>query len=28
VLLVLVRIMTIEANYAFWTRAIFMGGGG
>lgn len=27
-LLVLVRIMTIEANYAFWTRAIFMGGGG
>ncbi|AEG47812.1 hypothetical protein Sphch_0110 [Sphingobium chlorophenolicum L-1] len=28
VLLVLVRIMTIEANYAFWTRAIFLGGGG
>ncbi|WP_242128899.1 cytochrome C oxidase subunit IV family protein [Sphingobium sp. Sx8-8] len=28
VLLVLVRIMTIEAHYAFWTRAIFMGGGG
>lgn len=28
VLLVLVRIMTIEANYAWWTRAIFMGGGG
>jgi cytochrome c oxidase subunit IV len=28
VLLVLVRIMTVEANYAFWTRAIFMGGGG
>ncbi|WP_340268783.1 cytochrome C oxidase subunit IV family protein [Sphingobium mellinum] len=28
VLLVLVRIMTIEADYAWWTRAIFMGGGG
>ena len=28
VLLVLVRIMTIEAGYAYWTRAIFMGGGG
>ncbi|ANI77564.1 cytochrome C oxidase subunit IV family protein [Sphingobium sp. EP60837] len=28
VLLVLVRIMTIEADYAYWTRAIFMGGGG
>ena len=28
VLLVLVRIMAIEADYAFWTRAIFMGGGG
>ncbi|MFK4793497.1 cytochrome C oxidase subunit IV family protein [Sphingobium sp. ZW T5_29] len=27
-LLVLVRIMTIEADYAWWTRAIFMGGGG
>lgn len=27
-LLVLVRIMTIEADYAYWTRAIFMGGGG
>lgn len=28
VLLVLVRIMTIEADYAYWTRAIFLGGGG
>ncbi|OAN54862.1 MULTISPECIES: cytochrome C oxidase subunit IV family protein [unclassified Sphingobium] len=28
VLLVLVRIMLIEADYAYWTRAIFMGGGG
>ena len=28
VLLVLVRIMSIEADYAYWTRAIFMGGGG
>jgi cytochrome c oxidase subunit IV len=27
-LLVLVRIMVIEADYAFWTRAIFMGGEG
>lgn len=27
-LLVLVRIMTIEADYAWWTRAIFLGGGG
>lgn len=27
-LLVLVRIMTIEADYAYWTRAIFLGGGG
>ena len=27
-LLVLVRIMTIEADYGWWTRAIFMGGGG
>lgn len=27
-LLVLVRIMMIEADYAYWTRAIFMGGGG
>lgn len=27
-LLVLVRIMSIEADYAYWTRAIFMGGGG
>ena len=28
VLLVLVRIMLIEADYTFWTRAIFFGGGG
>lgn len=27
-LLVLVRIMAIEADYAWWTRAIFMGGEG
>lgn len=27
-LLVLVRIMTIEADYAWWTRVIFMGGAG
>ena len=27
-LLVLVRIMVIESNYTFWTRAIFMGGEG
>lgn len=28
VLLVLVRIMIIESDYTFWTRAIFAGGGG
>ena len=28
VLLVLVRIMIVESNYTFWTRAIFFGGGG
>ena len=28
VLLVLVRIMLFESDYVFWTRAIFMGGGG
>jgi cytochrome c oxidase subunit IV len=28
VLLVLVRIMVVESNYTFWTRAIFFGGGG
>ena len=28
VLLVLVGIMTIESDYVFWTRAIFLGGGG
>ena len=27
-LLVLVRIMLIESDYTFWTRAIFLGGGG
>lgn len=27
VLLVLVRIMLIESDYTFWTRAIFLGGG-
>ena len=28
VLLVLVRIMLVESDYVFWTRAIFLGGGG
>jgi cytochrome c oxidase subunit IV len=28
VLLVLVRIMLFESDYVFWTRAIFMNGGG
>lgn len=28
VLLVLVRIMLIESDYFFWTRAIFLGGAG
>lgn len=28
VLLVLVRIMIIESDYTFWTRAIFVGGAG
>lgn len=28
VLLVLVRIMLIESDYTYWTRAIFLGGGG
>lgn len=28
VLLVLVRLMLFESDYVFWTRAIFMGGGG
>jgi cytochrome c oxidase subunit 4 len=28
VLLVLVGIMSIESDYVFWTRAIFLGGGG
>lgn len=28
VLLVLVRIMIIESDYTFWTRIIFLGGGG
>ena len=28
VLLVLVRIMIVESEYVFWTRAIFLGGGG
>ena len=28
VLLVLVRIMIVESDYVFWTRAIFLGGGG
>jgi cytochrome c oxidase subunit IV len=28
VLLVLVRIMIVESDYTFWTRMIFMGGGG
>lgn len=28
VLLVLVRIMILESDYTFWTRAIFMGGEG
>lgn len=28
VLLVLIRIMIVESDYVFWTRAIFMGGGG
>lgn len=28
VLGVLVRIMLIESDYTFWTRAIFLGGGG
>lgn len=27
-LIVLVRIMLIESDYSFWTRAIFMGGAG
>jgi cytochrome c oxidase subunit IV len=27
-LIVLVRIMLIESNYSFWTRAIFLGGAG
>ena len=28
VLLVLVRIMVLESDYTFWTRAIFLGGAG
>lgn len=28
VLLVLIRIMIIESDYTFWTRIIFLGGGG
>ncbi len=28
VLIVLVRIMLFESDYVFWTRAIFMNGGG
>ena len=28
VLLVLVRIMIVESDYVYWTRAIFLGGGG
>ena len=28
VLLVLVRIMIVESDYTYWTRAIFFGGGG
>jgi len=28
VLLVLVRIMIVESDYTFWTRIIFLGGGG
>ena len=28
VLLVLVRIMLVESDYVFWTRTIFLGGGG
>lgn len=28
VLLVLVRMMLIESDYTFWTRVIFLGGGG
>jgi caa(3)-type oxidase subunit IV len=28
VLLVLVRIMLFESTYTYWTRAIFLGGGG
>jgi cytochrome c oxidase subunit IV len=28
VLLVLIGIMSIESDYVFWTRAIFLGGGG
>lgn len=28
VLLVLVRIMVVESDYTYWTRAIFLGGGG
>ncbi|HEY0959234.1 MAG TPA: cytochrome C oxidase subunit IV family protein [Novosphingobium sp.] len=28
VLLVLIRIMLIESDYTYWTRAIFLGGGG
>ena len=28
VLLVLIRIMLVESDYVFWTRTIFLGGGG
>ena len=28
VLLVLVRIMVLESDYTFWTRAIYLGGAG
>ena len=28
VLIVLVRIMVVESDYVFWTRAIFLGGAG
>lgn len=28
VLIVLVRIMIVESDYVYWTRAIFFGGGG
>jgi cytochrome c oxidase subunit IV len=28
VLMVLVRIMIVESDYTFWTRIIFLGGGG